>query len=248
MLWFSKKKSGELDLSWIGTDMHSHLLPGIDDGSPDVSTSIELIRGLLDVGYKSFITTPHILWEIYPNTSETIGAALADLRREIENASLNVNIRAGAEYFMDEHFDQLLSDKEPLLALCGNFVLVEFSMVTAKLDLQETLFALQVQNYQPVLAHPERYSYLASRKEVFDDLRASGCLFQLNLLSLTGYYGKTVQQLAEYLVKKDYYDFAGTDLHHSKHLSALQKLNENKHLHLLKDSGKIRNHELSQLT
>jgi len=131
-----------------------------------------------------------------------------------------------------------------LLTLSGNMVLVEFSMLSAPFDLQEMLFEMQLQNYQPVIAHPERYSYLNRKREVFDELRNTGCLFQLNLLSLQGYYGSSVQELAEYLLKKDYYDFAGSDLHHDRHMTGLQKLKSAAWMRKLMESSSIKNHLL----
>lgn len=243
MLFFGKKKkeAAPLDLSWIGTDMHSHLIPGIDDGAPDIETSLELIRGLQRFGYKKLITTPHVYREIYPNNAAIITEGAALVRTALQEAGIDLELQAAAEYFMDEHFEAELRNKTPLLTLSGNKVLVEFSMVTAPMDLQQMLFEMQVHNYQPVIAHPERYSYLLSRKEVFDELKETGCYFQLNLLSLTGYYGKPVQELAEYLCKKDYYDLAGTDLHHERHLHTLQKLSGSPFLARLRDAGRLKN-------
>lgn len=245
MLFFGrKKKESSLDLSWISTDMHSHLLPGIDDGSPDVKTSVELIRGLQTLGYKKLITTPHILWELYPNTPETIAEGLAVVQKALVQEGIDIELQAGAEYFIDEYFESQLRSKVPLLTISGNKVLVEFSMVTAPMDLHQVLFEMQIQNYQPVIAHPERYAYLLNRKEFFDELKDAGCLFQANLLSFTGYYGKPMLELAEYLCKKGYYDFAGTDLHHERHLSSLQKLSSSAAFARLQESGILRNHGL----
>ena len=243
MLFF-RKKDQKLNLDWLHTDMHSHLVPGIDDGSPDLLTSVELIKGFSELGYKKIITTPHILWEIYPNTAEIIGAGIEEVKQALSAEGINIEISAAAEYFIDDHFQELLKNKVPLLTLSGNMVLVEFSMLTAPFDLQEVLFEMQMQNYQPVIAHPERYTYLSRKKEFFDALKTSGCLLQLNLLSLVGHYGSSVQELAEYLIKKDYYDYAGTDLHGQRHLSALQKLGSSSLLKRLKDSGTIKNHLL----
>lgn len=223
--------------------MHSHLLPGIDDGSPDLRTSTELIKGFKELGYKKIITTPHVLWEIYPNTTETILTKQQEVQKEIEAAGIEIEFKAAAEYFIDEHFVQQLKNKIPLLTISGSMVLVEFSMLTAPMDLQEVLFEMQMQNYQPVLAHPERYTYLARKKETYDQLKDAGCLFQLNLLSLSGYYGETVQQLADYLLKRNYYDLAGTDLHHEKHLAQLQKIPSSQ-IDKLRDSGLFKNHLL----
>jgi len=242
-MFFSKKKTQAADLSWLNADMHSHLVPGIDDGSPNIEASIELIKGFDELGYRKIITTPHVLWGLYPNTTEIILKKTEKLKEAIEQAGINIEFKAAAEYFIDDHFADELKKKQPLLSISGNMVLVEFSMLTPPLDLNEVLFEMQMQNYQPLLAHPERYTYLMRKKEVFDELKTAGCLFQLNLLSLSGYYGESVQSLAEHLLKKNYYDFAGTDLHHEKHLAALKKIPALQ-IKRLRDSGTIKNHLL----
>jgi len=236
---FRKKyPSIPVNFSFLKTDMHSHLLPGIDDGSPDTGTSMELKKGLEDLGYQQFITTPHIMWDMYKNTPAGIGGALAQLQQEPGQQ----NIRAAAEYFMDDYFDELLSTDQPLLTLGGNKVLVEFSFVSPPLNMKETLFNLRIKGYQPVLAHPERYNFFAGRKTVYDDLKTQGCLFQLNLLSLTGYYGKIPQELAQYLISKKYIDFLGTDLHHVRHLEVLRAGRDIMPVLLqLSDSGLLQN-------
>jgi protein-tyrosine phosphatase len=236
--------TASVDLSWLGTDMHSHLLPGIDDGSPGVTTSIELIQGLMALGYKKFIATPHVLWDLYQNTTESITKALGELKEGLAEKGMDVGISAAAEYYIDEHFVQELANKTPLLTLKDNLVLVEFSMVTAPMDLQEVLFEMQMQNYQPIIAHPERYIYLQNKKGFYDSLRDAGCLFQLNLLALTGYYGRPVKDLAEYLLKKGFYSYAGTDLHGQRHLDNLRDLSQSSLYSELRHSGLIKNHTL----
>lgn len=240
---FKKEEQGNNSFEWLHADVHSHLLPGIDDGSPDIITSLKLIKGFCQLGYKKIITTPHVLWEVYPNTTDIILRKLEEVRKEISNAEINIEFHAAAEYFIDDHFNEQLKNKVPLLPISGNMVLVEFSMVNMPMDLQDVLFEMQMQHYQPVLAHPERYTYLSHRKEFFDRLKDAGCYFQLNLLSLSGHYGEDVQKLAGYLLKKNYYDLAGTDLHHQKHLSLLQKIPSSQ-IKKLQDSGAIKNHLL----
>jgi protein-tyrosine phosphatase len=225
-------------------DLHSHLLPGIDDGSPDVETSIKLLQGLKALGFHKIITTPHILWEMYPNTPEVITEQKEVVSAAIKDANMNIAFHAAAEYFIDEHFQKALQEKQPLLPIHNNIVLVEFSMITAPMDLLDVFFQMQLQGYQPLIAHPERYIYLQNRKAFYDDLKNSGCLFQLNLLSLTPHYGTTVQSLAEYLLKNELYDYAGTDLHGEKHLQALQRLAASPLYARLKDSGQVKNHLL----
>ena len=192
MLFSWKKKTDVPDLAWLHTDMHSHLLPGIDDGSPDLATSMKLIKGMVELGYKKLVTTPHILWEMYPNDPQIINTKTEEVRQELGVQGIDVDFQSAAEYFIDDHFASQLEVRAPLLTLKDNLVLVEYSMITAPMELQEVLFELQLQNYQPVIAHPERYIYLSRKKEFFDELRAAGCLFQLNLLSLGGHYGASV--------------------------------------------------------
>lgn len=243
---FSKSKpvTGKVDLSALKVDMHSHLLPGIDDGSPDIATSINLIKGMMELGYTKLVTTPHIMWDMYKNTSEIILQKLEIVRDAVKSEGLNVEIDAAAEYFLDDYVGELVKNNKPLLTISGNMVLVEFSMAYPTHGLKDILFDMQMQNYQPVIAHPERYLYLDQNKEFYEELKDIGCLFQLNLLSLGGYYGKSAQELAQHLIKKGHYDLVGTDLHGFRHLEGLQNPAIIPPLMKLLDSGKIRNPEL----
>jgi protein-tyrosine phosphatase len=218
----SSKKGGErFDFSVFRTDMHSHILPGIDDGAGDIETSLELIRGMKELGYKRLITTPHIMWDMYRNTPDIINRKLDEVRKAVANEGIDIEINAAAEYFLDEHVEDLLRNKEPLLTIHENRVLAEFSMAFPSLNIKEVLFEMQMNGYQPIIAHPERYTYLQRNKEFYDELRDIGCMFQLNILSLGGGYGKAVMELAQYLLKNNFYSLVGTDLHHSGHISDL---------------------------
>jgi len=236
-----KSSSKQFDLSAIKTDMHSHLLPGIDDGSPDIDQSLLLIDGLRDLGFQNFITTPHIMWDMYKNTNEIIRGKEKLLKESIGATPL----RAAAEYYLDGYIDELLQKKSPLLTVHESKVLVEFSFVSMPLNWKDSIFNLQLSGYQPILAHPERYGYLAHDKRVYDDLKSVGCLFQLNLLSLTGYYNKAVMDLAHFLLDKKYIDLLGTDLHHTRHLEALQNAGKiMPAINKLLDSGALLNPSL----
>lgn len=235
---FKKKAYPKTDLSALGCDMHSHLLPGIDDGSPDTETSFRLIKGLKDLGYSKLITTPHIMSDLYRNDAETIASAYETL----QGNSLTSLLHTAAEYYLDDYFDDYLSSNTPLLTIKNNWVLVEFSFVSAPVNLKQTLFNLQINGYQPILAHPERYLYFAEEKKDYDELHEAGCFFQMNLLSLTGYYGKGPQDLAEYLIKKKYIDLLGSDLHHDRHLHMLRSSGPlNDQVKFLMDTGRILN-------
>lgn len=240
----SKEANGPFDFSLLKTDMHSHLLPGIDDGAPDMETSLRLIKGMHDLGYKKLVTTPHILWDMYKNSSEVILEKLEEVRAAVKENNIDVELNAAAEYFLDDHVEQLLKKNKPLLPVAKNWVLSEFSLAYPSHSLKDILFEMQMQGYQPVIAHPERYIYLDKNRDLYDELKDLGCLFQLNILSLTSHYGKTVQELANYLIKKGYYDLVGTDLHHTRHLDALRQSSFASSLQKLIDSGKLLNDQL----
>lgn len=243
--FFKKKKQVPIDLSILGSDMHSHLLPGIDDGSPDCATSLTLISGLQELGYRQFITTPHIMGDVHKNDAASIGEAHHKLNAALQQEGLAVPVKAAAEYYLDDHFDELLAKNIPLLTIKDNWVLVEFSFVTIPMNVKDKLFDLQIKGYKPILAHPERYNYLISQKHWYDELKEAGCFFQLNLLSLTGYYGKIPHELAQYLIKKKYINFLGTDLHHERHLEALRSSSTiMTGVQTLLDSGQILNSSL----
>jgi protein-tyrosine phosphatase len=243
---FSRSESSKIkvDFSILKADMHSHLIPGIDDGSADMETSLQLTRGMMELGYKKLITTPHIMWDMYRNSRQIILEGLVQLQAAVKAEALDVEINAAAEYFLDEHIEELIKNNEPLLTITGNMVLVEFSMAHPPMNLKDILFEMQMHGYQPIIAHPERYTYLGNNKEFYDELKDIGCMFQLNLLALGGYYGKPVHELAQYLVKKEYYDLVGSDLHHARHLDALNNPALVSPLKKLLDSGKIRNEQL----
>ena len=242
---FKKKQTGKVDLSELASDMHSHLIAGIDDGAKDADDSIELVKGLVDLGYKNLITTPHIMWGMYNNEEPGITQGHQHLQKVLKENNLNITTGAAAEYFLDDHFTDLLQSNTALLPVKENWVLVEFSFAAPPMKMKDLIFEMQIKGYQPILAHPERYLYFAANKAAFDELKTLGCFFQVNLLSLSGYYGKECVDLANYLIKKQYVDFLGTDMHHIRHLQALQAAYQiMAPVKALLDTGKILNPSL----
>jgi protein-tyrosine phosphatase len=215
------------DYSFLGTDMHSHFIPGIDDGAQTIADSITLIKAMQLMGYKNIITTPHINFDHYPNSSAKILAGLQALHHALEENNIDIPVKAAAEYYIDDYFFQIL-EREPLLTLDDNKILVEVSMASQPSSLNEIFFNIQMKGYTPVLAHPERYLYFSDNKQIFTELKDRGCQLQLNTLSLAGYYGNDVKNLAEYVFENGLYDYAGTDMHHIKHASALQRFAQSK--------------------
>lgn len=208
------------------TDIHNHILPGLDDGAATLEDSVNLIRLFKSLGIVNFIATPHIMNDYYPNTPEKINQALKELEQRIsETPSLaEVKIQAAAEYMMDQNFLEIL-ETEKLLVLKDNFVLVEMSYFQAPINLKEILFQIQTKGYKPVLAHPERYAFFHSKDlRQYQDLKNRGCLFQINALSLTNHYGSNMQLTATKLLEKGMIDFIGSDTHREQHLEKLAKI------------------------
>ncbi|MGY3055253.1 protein-tyrosine phosphatase [Pedobacter sp. UYEF25] len=241
MLFFNRSRRDQFtDFSQIGLDMHSHLIPGVDDGAKDLSDSLALINGLKSLGFDHLITTPHTLQDIHPNTRESLGCGHALLDGKLPSG---ITLRLSSEYYLDQHFQGQL-DKGEVMPLPGNRLLVEFSQITKPYDLEARIFDLTVKGYQPVLAHPERYLFFHAQFGYFKRMKDMGMELQVNALSLTDHYGKSIRNVAEKLIEKDMVDFIGTDLHHEKHLSMLAKVPQNKFFSRLLDSGLLKNREL----
>lgn len=221
ILSFFSRQPALADYSRLGLDLHSHLLPGIDDGAANLELSLSYLRSLQELGFRKLITTPHVYQEFYPNTAEGILQGAVELRAAAVAAGITVELAVAAEYFLDDHFADLV-EQEALLPLWERQVLVEMAFLGAPPQLEQYLFRMQTKGYAPVLAHPERYAFLHGQWRQYERLKDLGCRFQVNLLSLTGYYGKPVQQAAEKLLAQGWVDYLGTDLHHQRHLERLQ--------------------------
>lgn len=225
MIFFKKKEkkiSNFFPENFI--DIHSHLLPGIDDGAGDLDKSIKLLEQMAAMGISKLITTPHVMAEIYQNSSATIKLKLQEVRKELERRNINdISIDAAAEYMLDEQFLALLKNND-ILPLKDKYILVEMSYINPPIHLFEILYEITLKGYIPVLAHPERYHFYHTNFEGYATLKHAGCLFQLNLLSLTNYYGKHIQKISKKILDLKMYDFVGTDLHHTNHLRHIQSM------------------------
>lgn len=214
-------------------DIHSHILPGIDDGSPDVETSIALVKGLIALGITETVATPHIIGDLYRNTRNSIEQALQKLLAACEALQLPIKITAAAEYMLDDYFMDLLRKKEDILTISKNFILTELTYTTVPENLEDMSFELITSGYQPIMAHPERYYYYHKNYDQFYRLKELGFLLQVNLLSVTGYYGPAVAKAARFILEKGIADFVGTDMHHQRHLNMLSNKNTLSLIHKL---------------
>ncbi|TDD98794.1 tyrosine-protein phosphatase [Flavobacterium cellulosilyticum] len=203
-------------------DIHSHLLPGIDDGARTFKDTLRLTQALMDLGFSEFITTPHSIQHVWDNSTSDIKKSETSTLLELEKNKITVPFRAASEYMMDDQFVKLFKEGD-LLTLKKKHVLVEMSYINPPIQLYTILFDLQVAGYIPVLAHPERYIFYNQNFEHYQKLKNAGCLFQLNLLSVVGYYGEGIANIADKLLQKGMYDFTGSDVHHDKHVASFNE-------------------------
>jgi tyrosine-protein phosphatase YwqE len=220
--FFSKNNQPGPDFSALGADMHSHLIPGIDDGAPDLETSIALVKDMMGLGYRKIITTPHVMGDYYPNSSRTILEGLETLKKALQNEGIDIELHAAAEYHVDENFEALMATDD-LLTLPGKRLLFELSFYGEPPNIEQTVFTLSTRGYRLILAHPERYSYYVGKMPVLQRFKDMGCALQVNILSLTGHYGEPTKKWATQLMKNEMIDYLGTDLHHKGHVELLQK-------------------------
>ncbi|EIA07094.1 tyrosine-protein phosphatase [Flavobacterium frigoris] len=203
-------------------DIHSHLLPGIDDGARTFEDSLRLTQALQGFGVTQIITTPHIIQHVWDNTHQQIIANKNNTVADLQKNNIHLPFQAAAEYLMDDQFVQLFQSND-LLTLKDNYVLVEMSYINAPIQLYSILFDLQLAGYIPVLAHPERYLFYHNNFNEYLKLKKAGCLFQLNLLAVVGYYGEGIAKIAEQLLAKGMYTYVGSDVHHEKHIAAFEQ-------------------------
>ena len=207
---------------YYSVDLHSHLVPAIDDGSQSMEESIELIRELKALGYKKLITTPHIMHHRFPNSSKTILAGLEELKAELKAQNIEIELEAAAEYYLDEHFLELLNRRD-ILTFGENYLLFEMSYAQKPVNLESVVHEIKVAGYRPVLAHPERYHFMHRDFSIYERLKEQGVLFQVNLNSFNGYYSKPVQKVVLEILERGWIDFIGSDTHKAKQLEYLSR-------------------------
>lgn len=186
------------------------------------------------LGYQKLITTPHIHWEYYQNNPKIILEGLEVVRAAIKKEGIPILLEAAAEYFMDEHFEQLI-EKEELMTFGDKNVLVEMSFFAPSPGVENMIFKLKTKGYRPILAHPERYGYWAGNMQKYRKVLELGAELQVNLLSLSGQYGQQVYKTAKKLIDQEMVSYLGSDMHHQDHLSSLKKLYSNNNILKLLD-------------
>lgn len=251
----SSKTTLPADLSILNCDVHSHFIPGIDDGSRNMEDSLNMISSFAEMGYKKVITTPHIMSDFYKNTPEIILGGLEKVKIALKENNIPVEIEAAAEYYIDFDFEEkmnrgkLLTFGKPARqpdgkTSDGNYVLVEISFINPPENLNDIFFKLLTNGYKPILAHPERYNFWHTDFEKYEAIIEKGVLLQLNINSLTGHYSPETKRCAERMIENNMISFLGSDCHNMGHVELMKRVVYEKSLHNLLASGKLLNSTL----
>ena len=228
----------------LAVDMHSHLIPGVDDGAQDMEDAITGIQKIYDLGFDKVITTPHIMPGYYNNTADILRRAYEEVCLELSKRKLDVEFAVAAEYYCDEDFHKTVQHQE-MLTMGDNYLLFELPFFNQPGNFNEAVFAMQSKGYRPILAHIERYGFFLEKEiEDFAEMRENGLFIQVNIGSFSGAYGPAVKAMAENLAKEKQIDFLGTDYHHAKHVQMISTALQNPLLQTLLESADLKNKNL----
>lgn len=239
-LFSSQETLEPADLSVLKADMHSHLIPAIDDGSKSLEDSLQMIQRFAELGYKKLITTPHVMSDFYKNDPNSILGGLEKLNSFLREKGLDIKVEAAAEYYLDEHLQNLV-EAEKLLTFGDKYVLFEMPFIAEPPNLKQVIFELQTRGYKPILAHPERYGFWYRDFDRYRELHDQGVMLQLNMLSLIGHYSPQTQKIAERMVDEELISFLGSDCHNTHHLELIDEARTRPYFHKLLESGKLKN-------
>ena len=223
------KKKETKNANALTVDIHSHLLPGLDDGVQTYDESEDIILHFQKIGYKKLITSPHVMSDTYRNTSERILARLAKLQAYLKDQQVEIEIQAAAEYYLDENVFKMLEENKPMLTFGKNYLLFETNFLNEPFNLRDFIFLATTKGYRPILAHPERYAYLQGDIDRAKDLLDHGVLFQINISSITGHYSKVVQAAANKLIDRGWVHLLGSDCHHYQHVKLVEEAQQMKY-------------------
>nr|AIF26618.1 hypothetical protein [uncultured bacterium fosmid pJB71G8] len=207
---------------FYNTDVHCHILPGVDHGAQTVEQSLEMLEAQMGMGINRVICTSHVTSETFENTPESLTQAYNILCDAVKQAGMDIELHCSAEYRIDEYWDKQY-EAGNIIPMPGKFILMENSFQQELLLLDDLMFDLMVKGYKPILAHPERYFYYAKRHDRLMKLHGSGVKFQVNILSLAGFFGHGARETALWLIKNGLVDMLGTDMHNMNHAEVIKE-------------------------
>lgn len=190
-------------------DFHSHILPGIDDGSRSIEQTIRMLKEAKEAGFTKIISTSHYIEGYY----ESDEAERTELLNEVQKNISGIELYLGNEIYITNNMINLIQNKKASTINNSKYVLFEFPLSAKSMNDKEVVYRLIENGFVPVIAHPERYSYVQDNPEYIEELAEMGALFQANYGSIIGMYGKKAEKTLKKLLKNDLIRFFGTDSH-----------------------------------
>lgn len=227
-------------------DVHSHIVPGVDDGSSKLEESLALIERLVEMGYKGAVVTPHVHSDIYPNNRHTLEPAFEQLRTVTAQRWPEFSLQLAAEYFLDEHFTDCIAAGDLLhfhavddIGQPVKCVLFEFGFHEPPINHEQVIFDLQMAGYTGVLAHAERYPYWHSNQGEVQALADRGIWITVNAASLSGAYGPEMYRVAHTLLENGTAKMICSDAHGMRHMDSLKAISKSPVVHRWIDAGDV---------
>lgn len=245
MFEFLRRQKQSKTFAVLGTDMHCHLLPGVDDGSSNITETVSCLKAMGSLGYTKVYLTPHFQAH-YPNEENDIKHRFAELKKQLDklnDKNLPEVAAISGEYRFDPQFARL-PGVDPVLTLPGKILLCEFSLHFSTYMPLDTFAEYQRLGYTLILAHPERYPYLGLHSKEVEKMKGMGILFQINVLSLNGFYGETARKKGFDYIESGMVEYLGTDTHNMRYINALIETANNKEVKKMLEKHTFRNSEL----
>lgn len=257
MFDFLKKNRVSPIYSPLVTDMHCHLLPLVDDGSKSLEESLEVMETMKQCGFKEIRLTPHFCYPRFPNKADDIRERYKNFCAEVEankgTRDIPIMTSVTGEFQVSDGFDEYMNSgqlmtyrfSDPKRGSEKGMVLIEFSLHQKRMGLEDTVFKLQMEGYDVILAHPERYPYYDAHDDNLEQFKEQGVYLQVNILSLDGFYGESAQKKAFEYIENGWVEFLGTDMHNLMYAQALKHSTNNKKIIKLLDKYEFENKNLA---
>ena len=245
MFEFLKKTKKAKTFSVLGTDMHCHLLPGVDDGSSNFNETVSCLRAMGSLGYNKIYFTPHFQAH-YPNEEDDIQKRFDELKKQLKKLGDN-DLPEVAAISGEYRFDPLFARRpgvDKVLTLPGKYLLCEFSLHFSNYMPIDTFKEYQRLGYTLILAHPERYPYLGLHSKEIETMKSMGILFQVNVLSLNGFYGDSARKKGFEYIDHGMVEYLGTDTHNMRYINALIDTADNKEVKKILEKHTFLNNQM----